>query len=220
MTTSNLLANHLRLRGIQKGLHDELVDRLTPAALEEAARRLGMWERGRLSTSDESELGLVVDVALFDCFADGQNAVERYQAARKLAPETERGKVLDALSHARLTLLELGAVEPGLGVHAKDLLWGAAFLLCDVALASDPDRDPVIAARVVTFPELSATTGLAMGFDREVAHDLARAFATHPSASKPWTAWSTTERAEIATRILRQAQLEPSEARAAVVTPA
>ena len=73
-------------------------------AIEESARRLGMWEHGKLVTEGESELGLVVDVAIYDHFPTEKNAVERYLVQAKHAPDSEAGKVLEAMSRARFTL--------------------------------------------------------------------------------------------------------------------
>jgi hypothetical protein len=126
---------------------------------------------------DEDEVQVLNEAALYDYFPSGKNAVERFFAQKKYEPGSDEHIVLNAMTNARVTLVELGAVVPSVGVKAKDLLFGRELLLADVGLSDSADEGMVLLVRLLEFDEFAMTTGVARLFHPELAEIFADSFA-------------------------------------------
>lgn len=87
---------------------------------------------------------------LFDLDIDGGRTVADMFLAQKGAslPATERS-FLDRMRHSHLALYEVTSVEPGQGVHVRDLWTGAGTFVVEHAASRDLARWDVLGARVV-----------------------------------------------------------------------
>ncbi len=63
------------------------------------------------------------------------------------------------MKEARVTLVELGTIVSGVGVEAKDLLFGGTMLLADVGLSASAEARMVLVTRLLDFTSFSMTTG-------------------------------------------------------------
>jgi hypothetical protein len=177
ITHGETLHRYRTLREVQRALNRQLTKTLSKKAIEETARRLGFWENGRILFEDEGEIDVLNDAALYDYFPAGdKNAVGRYFAQNKYEPGSGEYVVLEAMTTARVTLVELGEVVPGVGVEARDLLFGHQLLLADIGLSETAQDGMVLVTRLLEFEAFAMTTGVAQFFHREVADIIAQSF--------------------------------------------
>ena len=75
------------------------------------------------------------------------------------APESDDWVLLQALRQARYSLFAADATEPGVGVHARDLLRDDPLVIVDVGFSRSASVGTVLAARTVSPDGISMTTG-------------------------------------------------------------
>ncbi|AKU93686.1 hypothetical protein AKJ09_00350 [Labilithrix luteola] len=153
-------------------VHAVLLKSLTPKAMEDSAKKLGLWRKGALSLQQEEELAVVTDYAIHHYRPDGKNTVERVLNNRGSAFESTERAVLEAMSRSRFTVLELDPSNDGVTIAARDRLYDEPLLIADEGLAKIAERGQLIATRVVPLGGLAVLTGAALPFDRELAADL------------------------------------------------
>jgi hypothetical protein len=211
--SSEVLARYQELRSAQRTLNGALNKTLSRKAIEETARRLGLWEGGRIVFDDEDAVHLLNDVAIYDYYpGGGKNAVERFADRDADITEDER-LVLDAMCRARFTLVEVEGLVPGVGVQVHDMLFGQRFLLADIALSETAPFGLALATRLITFDSFSMTSGVHRVFDGDLVRLVAGPFASTMGAKEPPESWSSRDRSALARLLLQLAVVEPEEAR-------
>jgi hypothetical protein len=118
-----VLPTYLRLRDVQRALNTVLLRTVSKKGVEESARALDFWARGKIVLEDEDDGGVLMDFALYEYRTGSKNAVERYLARGAVQSADER-TVLEAMLRGRFTLVEVEDVVPTVGVHAVDRIYG------------------------------------------------------------------------------------------------
>jgi hypothetical protein len=213
LTNTDVLVEYQELRAVQRALNVDLSKTLSRKAIEETARRLGLWEAGRIVFEDEEEVQVLNDSALYDYFPRGKNAVERYAARGLYESSTIEHVVLEAMTKARVELVELVALVPDVGVQARDLLFGGELLLADIGLSQTAEEGIVLAPRLLDFPSFSMTTGVAHVFERSLAALIARSFRDTLLRGVAAAALDSRTRSRIGWLLLHLASLDPEDAR-------
>ena len=215
MTPSNpdILARYLEIRAVQRALNSALTKTLSRKAVQETARNLGLsWGRGRIMFDDAREADILIDAALYDYFpGGGKSAVERYAVRDELG--ADQRLVIDAMCRARVTLVELRAVVPGVGVMASDLVFGHEFLLADQGLAKTADEGVVLVARLLEFPTFTMSTGAASLFEPGLADIVASALRDTVLKGGDVTALDSKARSRIARLLFYVASVDPNDVR-------
>lgn len=116
------LERYPQLRATQRALNEKIVATLPRRAIEETARRLGLWSQGRLLLDYEEDVGVLYDAAIYDYSASGVNAVSRYAARRDAQRSTDETLLLRAMSNAYVTVVELVESIAGVGARVYDVL--------------------------------------------------------------------------------------------------
>lgn len=165
---SEIRTIYLRLRDAQRALNTTLFRTVSKKGIEESARALDLWERGKVVLDEEDDVGVLMDFAIYEYRAGGENSVERYLGGSAAKSADER-TVLQAMLEARFTLVEVEAVVPEVGVQAVDRIYGEPFLLADVGLSETAQPGLVIATRLLPFPTFTMTSGAPLAFDPELA---------------------------------------------------
>ena len=213
LTNADILAEYQELRAIQRALNVDLTKTLSRKAIEETARRLGLWEAGRIAFEDEDEVEVLNDSALYDYFPSAKNAVERYAARGPFESSAKQHLVLEAMTKAHVTLVELGTRVPGVGVQARDLLFGGELLLADIGLSQTAVEGIVLATRLLDFPSFSMTTGIAEIFEPGLAALVARSFRDTMLRGVVAATLDSRTRSRIGWLLFHLASLEPEDAR-------
>jgi hypothetical protein len=159
MDHAEILALYDRRRAVSRPMSDDLVKYGSRAAMQEAARRLGVLVRGTLMFDNESDVTVFGDMLAFDQWSNGENAVRRMLRAVAPAAGTIEREVLEAMRDARHSIFVGKRVEPGVGVYFADYLRpDVETLVVDRGLAMS-GGGVVMAARLLYFPEFAMTTG-------------------------------------------------------------
>ena len=117
------LTRYLALRRAQMQLNSELVRRLSRSVIVESAQRLDLrQEDGRIG-GEEHEMAALMDFCLYDCYADGENAVARFRAGAGFPRGSAESMVIGAMAQwPPLSLFRIEQTEKDRGVGLRDLL--------------------------------------------------------------------------------------------------
>jgi hypothetical protein len=171
-----VLKKYTRLRAVELALCDPLHDAVTDTALNFAARRVGIRERGEWLYEHE-DYSVLLELATYHHRVRGKTLIERHFAKTKPAVGTDEHLVLTAMMTSRVTLLRLGEVVRGVGVHVEDVLFGGDHFLADIQLSNYRDDESgvaVVATRLLAFDDFVMTPCTSyLDFDPELASMLA-----------------------------------------------
>lgn len=204
---------YARIRHAQRELNSTLTKSLTKKAIVESAKRLGFWRKGRLSFETEDDSDVLMDFAIHDYRPGGKNAVERFILNHGAELAVEQDFILDAMTRARFTLVEIGRPVGPSAVEAHDLLYHEDFLLADEGLAMTADDGVTIAARIVPLGPFSMTTGAPLPFDPDLAGAFLAGMRRTWPEGVPATlrSWSRTELAKMSARLITWALQDPED---------
>ncbi|HEV3121673.1 MAG TPA: hypothetical protein VGY53_07215, partial [Isosphaeraceae bacterium] len=156
------LAAYQRIRQTKFRLNNILAQTLSKSAIDESGRKLGILKGDILAFGAEDEVAVLMDYAIYNCPANGRNAVQVYFEKTPPPPQSEEMAVLKALLEARYTLLEVSEKVPGVGLVVKDLRTDEAHFLCDINLGTTATLPMVLATRVVAMEGFLMTGGAAL----------------------------------------------------------
>lgn len=159
---AELLARYKRLRRAGVALNNRLIETLSRSVLDEGGKKLGILKGNVLALDSEDELSVLMDYCIFDVRRGGLNAVERYLKKSPPPPDSDDGVLLQAMRQARYSLFAAEALEPGLGVHVRDLLADEPLFLVDVGFSRTAPVGMILAARVMAPESITITTGAAL----------------------------------------------------------
>ena len=159
---AELLARYKPLRRAGVALNSRLVKTLSRSVLDEGGKKLGILKGNVLTLDSDDELSVLMDYCIFDVRRRGLNAVERYLQKSPPAPDSDDDALLQAMRQARYSLFAAEALEPGLGVHVRDLLADEALFLVDLGFSRTATVGMILAARVMAPEGVTITTGAAL----------------------------------------------------------
>lgn len=179
---AGLLTRYQPLRKVGLELNNKLVKRLAPNAFDEGARALGVVKDPKTLILDtEDEMAVVMDYCLHDVRQDGMNTIDRFLAESPPPADSDEMLMLKAKQQARYSLIEVTAVEPGVGVHGQDLLRDEPRFIVDIGFSRSALPGMVLAARLMIVDGICMTTGAALPVPQLTQPDrdrLARLLAT------------------------------------------
>ena len=100
--------------------------------IEAAGRQLGPWKHGTLVFDSQDQACVLIDHAIHGCFKDGENAVDRYVAARPPKPGSDEDPLhRDAAAHVQ--------GQPGTGTAGSEAVAARGTLAAaDIRSSSTP----------------------------------------------------------------------------------
>jgi hypothetical protein len=173
--TQAAVDRYLELRATQRRLNDQLIETLSRRAIEESAKRLGLFANGRLALEYDEDVAVLYDAAIYDHSVAGVSAVSRLFARTDVVRTRDESLVLRAMLDAYPTLLEV--VEPisGYGAVVFDVLADREEELADIELSESGEPGDHLVARLLTVDDVTMTTGAAMLLDTRAAQMIAQA---------------------------------------------
>jgi hypothetical protein len=159
---SELLARYQHLRQIGLQLNNRLVETLSRNVLDEGGKKLGILKKNVLVLDSEDEMAVLMDYCIHNVRRQGVNAIERYLMDSPPSPDSDEMMLLQAMRQARYSLFAVESVEPGVGVHVRDLLGDEPLFLVDVGFSRTAGPGMILAARVMSPGGIGMTTGAAL----------------------------------------------------------
>ena len=93
-----------------------MIETLSRRAIEESAKRLGLFANGRLALEYDEDVAVLYDAAIYDHSVAGVSAAQRQFARTDVVRTRDESLVLRAMLDAYPTLLEV--IEPMAGYGA------------------------------------------------------------------------------------------------------
>jgi len=170
-----LLERYRQLRATVRELHSELLDSLPKDTLTRCSRKLGFMVGDTLVFENEDESSVLMDYCLYQGWSGQHNAISRFLAKQPYDPGSDERVLLEAMSHARYSLLQVESVAKGVGVNCRDLLRGDGGSIVDEGLGNTASEGVVFGCHLVVLPELSMTTGATLPIDANTLEDIMNA---------------------------------------------
>ena len=167
-----VLARYRRLRAISRQHHSNAMELVSRDAMLRNARRLGLAQGDLLILDDMRDMNLVFDLSIHTAEPGRSRAIDRYARSAKLPPGSDEALVLDAMCHARFSLIEIKRRHPSAGVIAMDRIRGTEYWLVDEGLESSAPDGFVLATRLFTPDGFSMAAGVFVPLSRALLHNV------------------------------------------------
>lgn len=195
---------YLNQRKATRRLMHDAMQLFTKSDLEQAAKALGLWQRGAIVLEHEDLSSVVMNYALLEIRHEGLSTVERFRADRSLYAPDEAATV-DLLCQAQFRLLTLnqGAGESILDV--TDQLTGQNGRLVDVNLGATGTLGVTLATHVWNFADdYWMTTGAAVSYSKSAEQLVARRIRSLCRCKlSDWPKLGPRQRASVAALVIR-----------------
>ncbi len=181
-------------RAAHREINEDILPRMSRTAVRAVALSLGMSG----APLDEDDAALLTDCAFYDHLVGGRNLVERHAARATYRTGSVHARVLDAMTRAEMTVIEVVEIVPGVGARVHDLLFQRERFLADCLLGEQGYPGLLMAARLLDLGDFVMTTGAPIEFPEEIAEFLR---SIHEDAPRDHEA-SAADRARNATEVL------------------
>jgi hypothetical protein len=171
LSRTEVLARYRHLREISKGHHSAALECLSKDAVMSQARRLGLAHGKTLVLDSMDDLNLAFDLAIYTAPKDRSRAIDRYARAAQLPPESDEGRVLDAMRNARFSIIGILRRHDVAGLIVEDLFRGVEVWLVDEGLESSLPDGAALATRLCTLEGFAMTAGVLVPLDIELIED-------------------------------------------------
>jgi hypothetical protein len=168
LSRTEVLARYRHLREISKRHHSAALEFLSKDAVMSQARRLGLTQGKTLVLDSMDDLNLAFDLAIHTAPKDRSRAIDRYARMAQLSPESDEGRVLDAMRNARFSIIGILRRHDVAGLIVEDLFRGVEVWLVDEGLESSL---PALATRLCTPEGFAMTAGVLVPVDIELIED-------------------------------------------------
>jgi hypothetical protein len=178
---AEVIERYRRLREIGKRHHSEVLSFLSPDAVLDHARRLGLAHGRSFIHDSEDDLVMAFDLAIYTAPAGRSRAIDRYAGAARLAPGSDEALVLDAMREARFAILSVERRHESAGLVVTDLFRQTELWLVNEGLGRSLPNGDVLATRYYAPDRFAMTAGVIMPVDRRL---LTRAIDSAPALSR------------------------------------
>ena len=124
LSRAEVLTRYRHLREISKQHHSAALDFLSKDGIISQARRLGLTQGKTLVLDSMDDLNLAFDLAIHTAPKDRSRAIDRYARMAQLSPESDEGRVLDAMRNARFSIIGILRRHDVAGLIVEDLFRG------------------------------------------------------------------------------------------------
>jgi hypothetical protein len=157
------VAHYRRLREAGRRLSRSIIETIPGRVFDGIGEAIGVSKQEVVEMDSEAMIDIFTDCCFYDWIEDGVNTVERYAADESPPADSDEREMLDAMTRARYSILELYEAVPGKGIRAKDLRTGEDRFVIDVNLSlSDRWSGWCLATRLLPVGRFWMTSGAAM----------------------------------------------------------
>jgi hypothetical protein len=172
MTRREILRRYRHLRAMVTHHHSAALKFLTPAAIIERARRLGLAAGQALIADNEKEMTLLFDLVIYAAKEGRSRAIDRYAKAAQLPAGSDEALMLEAMRHAHFSLWRVERRHDITGLVLTDLRDHAEVWLVDEGLQTSTANGWVFAARLSQPDRFAMTSGLVVPVHDETIRKL------------------------------------------------
>jgi hypothetical protein len=165
VTRDQVLTRYRRLRAISKEHHNAAFQFLSPGAVMQHLRRLGLAHRGRLVLASDSEATLASDLALYTAPPGRSRALDRYARNVPQPAGSDEALMLDAMRNARFAVLVMRRRHPAEGLVYTDMFREEDIWLVDEGHETWFEEGLMLTARYCTPGPFSMTAGVGIPAD-------------------------------------------------------
>jgi len=126
-----------------------LLNYISEKTLDVCGKKLGVLQNKTLVLNDMDQIGVIIDYCIYDYREEGLNAINRYMDDSQLDPDSEKYRVVKAMSESFYTLVQVEDVLPGVGARVNDVMGNKQFLLADLGLSKTAGKGLVVATRLL-----------------------------------------------------------------------
>lgn len=167
-----VLARYRHLREISRRHKSAMTRLVSPSAMLEQARRLGLAV-GRAYVLDRmDDMNYTLDLVIHTAPAGRTRAIDRYARSVRFAPGSDEAIVLDAMCEARFAAIMVKEHHPVAGLIVTDLFRGTELWVMDEGLEMSLHPGAAIATRYYAPDRFVMTAGVVMPFDFELLDDV------------------------------------------------
>lgn len=159
---SEFLPRYKHLRKVGLELNNRLVKTLTKSILDEGGEDLGILKGKALVFDTIDESSVLMDYCIHNVRRQGMNAIERFLAKSPPPADSDEMLLLQALRQSRFCIFAVDSVEPGVGVHGRDILRNEPLFLFDIGFSGSAVPGAVLATRIMALEGMHRTTGAAL----------------------------------------------------------
>jgi len=216
-----LLERYRQLRATMRELHSQLLDTLPKDTLTRCGKKLGLMVDGTLVFENEHESSVLIDYCLYEGWSGQHNAISRFLAQQPYNPASDEMVMLEAMSRARYSLLQVESVASGVGVNCRDLLRGDSGFIVDEGMGDTASHGVVFGCHLVMLPEMSFTTGAPLPIDPGALEKILHALkdGTGGISQMNFDNLSPQEQAELSSVIIRCALARSASSRITMLGP-
>lgn len=156
------VAEYQRLRRIRLRLNSELASRLSPDVVNEGAKKIDIFQRGKIVLDCEDQVAVLMDYCIYDVYRRGRNAIEQYLCESPPDPNSGELACLNTMQNATFTLLVVCDVEAGVGCYVQNLFTEDIRLLIDIGFSRTAKRGLVLLTRILDFDDYITTSGASL----------------------------------------------------------
>jgi len=167
LSRAEVLARYRQLREISKQHHSAVLKFLSGDAIMSQARRLGLTQGKTLVANSVDDLNLAFDLVIHTASKDRSRAIDRYARAVRLAPESDKSLVLEAMRRARFSIISLVRRHPVAGLIVKDVFRDDDIWLVDEGLETSFVEGVGLATRLFAPERFAMTAGVMVPLDRK-----------------------------------------------------
>lgn len=154
-----------------RDLHTTLAKTLPRNKIMDSAKILGLVRNQTLIFDDEDQIGVVMDLAIYESLQGEETALDLYKASHEPENDTENEvdkELLIAMSNSKSSLFEIIAVSPE--EHRlvyRDLLQPGTdeFVVTDIHFSQTARVGTVVFSRIIRCMEFNMSSGVAFPFE-------------------------------------------------------
>jgi len=171
LSRAEVLSHYRHLREISKRHHSAVLKFLSGDAIMSQAQRLGLSRGKTLVLDSVDDLNLAFDLAIHTAPKDRSRAIDRYARAARLPAGSDESLVLEAMRHARFSIIRFVRLHDVVGLIVKDLFRGVECWLVDEGLESSLSIGAVLATRLFAPESYAMTAGVMVPIHKELIED-------------------------------------------------
>ena len=165
LSRAEVLARYRQFREIGKQHHSAVLKFVANDGILTQARRLGLAQGKTLILDSMNDLNLVFDLLIYTTQMNRSRAIDRYARSAQPTPETDEAMVLEAMQHARFSIITCTRRHPVAGLVVQDLFRGTECWLIDEGLERSLPDGAMLATRLYSVDGFSMTSGVIVPLD-------------------------------------------------------